>query len=214
MRSAHAAGAVTARQVEEVPSAELDLGMSLRLAALMPRDKVNRTGFSGGCDTNPGAAQCAMPPNTTTQLFAERCGGKGVVLAALQSHVAGDRFPVPGDGYLGEEQAGHALAFSLRVGLDYTILPLTCSLAGAVLRIRSSLDDLLGRLPARPPPARLSGAARPAWCVQGRRTAGAPARERGAAPPGRPGPLPAGRSALARGPVPAGPATAGLRCSR
>jgi hypothetical protein len=42
--------------------------------------------------------------------------GKGVVLPALQSHVAGDRFPVPGDGNVGEQQAGHALAFSLRSG--------------------------------------------------------------------------------------------------
>jgi hypothetical protein len=37
-------------------------------------------------------------------------------LAALPSHVAGDRFRVPGDGDVGEEQAGHALAFPLRGG--------------------------------------------------------------------------------------------------
>ena len=42
--------------------------------------------------------------------------GDGVVLPALPSHVAGDRFCVPGDGDVGEEQAGHALALSLRGG--------------------------------------------------------------------------------------------------
>src|ERR1039458_6247335 len=69
----------------------------------------------------------------------------------------------------------------------------------------SSLSDLLGRLPARVPSARLSDGAGPAGGVEGRRSPGAPARERGAAPPDRPGPLPAGRPAVALVTVPADP---------
>jgi hypothetical protein len=42
--------------------------------------------------------------------------GDGAVLPALPSHVAGDRFRVPGDGDVVEEQAGDALAFPLRGG--------------------------------------------------------------------------------------------------
>jgi hypothetical protein len=42
--------------------------------------------------------------------------GQAVVLPALPSDVAGDRFRVPGDGDVGEEQAGDALAFSLGSG--------------------------------------------------------------------------------------------------
>jgi tetratricopeptide (TPR) repeat protein len=71
--------------------------------------------------------------------------------------------------------------------------------------LRSSGNDLLGRLPARALPARLPDGAGPARGVQGCRAAGAPARERGAAPPRRPGPLPAGRPAVARCAVEADP---------
>src|ERR1035441_6342911 len=71
--------------------------------------------------------------------------------------------------------------------------------------LRSSLSDLLGRLPARPLPARRPDGAGPARGVQGRRAPGAPARERGAAPPHRPGPLPASRPAVARSIVEADP---------
>ena len=67
--------------------------------------------------------------------------------------------------------------------------------------LRSSLSDLLGRLPARALSARLSDGAGPARGVQGCRTPGAPAPERGAAPPDRPGPLPAVRPAMALGTV-------------
>jgi hypothetical protein len=87
------------------------------------------------------------------------------------------------------------------VGLDYSIWP------GQSCGLGSSLSDLLGRLPARPLPARRPDGAGPARGVQGRRTPGAPARERGAAPPDQPGPLPAGRPAVPRGTVPAGPPT-------
>jgi len=69
----------------------------------------------------------------------------------------------------------------------------------------SSLSDLLGRLPGRALPARLSDGAGPARGAQGCRTPGAPAREHGAAPPDRPGPLPASQPAVAFGTVPADP---------
>src|SRR6266550_2448096 len=71
--------------------------------------------------------------------------------------------------------------------------------------LRSSLSDLLGRLPGRALSARLCDGAGPACGVQGCRTPGAPARERDAAPPYRPGWLRAGRPAVARGTVPADP---------
>ena len=55
----------------------------------------------------------------------------------------------------------------------------------------SSLSDHFGRLPACTLSAGLPDGAGPAPGVQGRRALGAPARERRAAPPGQPGPLPA-----------------------
>ena len=61
-----------------------------------------------------------------------------------------------------------------------------------------------GRLPARSLSARLPDGADPASGVQGRRAPGAPARERGAPPPDQPGPLPAGRPAVAGSTVAAG----------
>jgi hypothetical protein len=78
----------------------------------------------------------------------------------------------------------------------------------------SSLRDLLGRLPACALSAESSDGAGPGRGVRGRRTPGAAARERGAAPPNRPGSLPAGRPAVARGAVQAGspaPVGRGLR---
>ena len=69
------------------------------------------------------------------------------------------------------------------VGLDYSIW-----LVGG---LRSSLDALLGRLPGGAPPAQLPDRAGPERGVQRRRTPGAAARERRAAPPDQQGPLPA-----------------------
>jgi len=69
----------------------------------------------------------------------------------------------------------------------------------------SSLRDLLGHLPACALSAELSDGAGPGRGVQRCRTPGAATRERGAAPPDRPGPLPAERPAVARGTVQAGP---------
>ncbi len=87
------------------------------------------------------------------------------------------------------------------MGLDYWIWP------GRVVVLGSSLSDPFAHLPARALSARLPDGADPAPGIQGRRAPGAPARERGAAPPDRPGPLPAGpavaRSTVATGPAPA-----------
>src|SRR5262249_18734218 len=85
------------------------------------------------------------------------------------------------------------------VGLDYWIWPGQASWLG------SSLSDHFRPLPARTLPARLPDGAGTAPGVQGRRTAGAPARERGLAPPDRPGPLRASRPAVAGGTVATGP---------
>jgi transposase len=71
----------------------------------------------------------------------------------------------------------------------------TVTWPGQSCGLRSSLSDLLRRLPARTPSARLPDGAGPARGVQGCRPPGAPAPERVAAPPDRPGPLPAGRPA-------------------
>ena len=65
----------------------------------------------------------------------------------------------------------------------------------------SSLSDHFGPLPACTPPAQLPDGAGTAPGVQRRRAPGAPARECGLAPPGRPGPLRAGRPAMASGTV-------------
>jgi hypothetical protein len=67
--------------------------------------------------------------------------------------------------------------------------------------LRSSPSDLLGPLPACALFARLPDGGEPSPGVQGCRVPGAPARERSAAPPDRPGPLPAGRPAVARATV-------------
>src|ERR1035437_2346199 len=94
------------------------------------------------------------------------------------------------------------------VGLDYSIWP------RQACRLGSSLSDLLRRLPTRALPARRPDGAGPGWGVPGRRTPGAPARERDPAPPDQPGPLPAGRPAVARStvpPDPPAPAGRGLR---
>ena len=56
----------------------------------------------------------------------------------------------------------------------------------------SSLSDLFDRQPGRALSARLPDGADPAPDVQGCRTPGAPARERGPSPPDQPGPLSAG----------------------
>src|SRR6266581_8427787 len=85
------------------------------------------------------------------------------------------------------------------VGLDCWIWP------GRLTGLGSSLSDLLGCLPGRALPARLSDGASPARGVQGRRAHGAPARERGGAPPDQPGPMPAGWPAVVLGTVPADP---------
>jgi hypothetical protein len=53
-------------------------------------------------------------------------------------------------------------------------------------RLASSVRDLLGRLPAHALPARLPDATDPAGDIERRRATGTTARERGAAPPGRP----------------------------
>src|SRR5271166_7043310 len=74
---------------------------------------------------------------------------------------------------------------------------ITGSWPGRTSRLGSSLSDHFGRLPARSLSARLPDGADPASGVQGRRALGAPARERGASPPDQPGPLPAGRPAMA-----------------
>src|ERR1700755_2423339 len=85
------------------------------------------------------------------------------------------------------------------VGLDYWIWP------GQASRLGSSLSDTLRPLPARTLPARLPDGADAAPGVQGRRNPGAPARERGLAPPDRPGPLRASRPAVAGGGGAVGP---------
>jgi hypothetical protein len=85
------------------------------------------------------------------------------------------------------------------VGLDYWIWP------GEASRLGSSLSNHFGPLPARTLPAGLPDGAGTATGVQGRRAPGTPARERGLAPPGRPGPLSSGRPAVVRGTVAAGP---------
>src|SRR6266487_6239143 len=69
---------------------------------------------------------------------------------------------------------------SYPVGLDYWIWP------GWHGGLGSSLSDLFGPLPGRALSARLPDGANPAPGVQGFRAAGAPARERGAAPPDQP----------------------------
>src|ERR1700733_11007866 len=74
---------------------------------------------------------------------------------------------------------------------------ITGSWPGRTSLLGSSLSDHFGRLPARSLSARLPDHADPASGVQGRRASGAPTRERGLAPPDRPGPLPAGRPAVA-----------------
>src|SRR5260221_14395905 len=81
------------------------------------------------------------------------------------------------------------------VGLDYWILPRRTS------RLGSSLSDHFSCLPARALSAELPDGADPAPGIQGCRALGAPARERGLAPSDRPGPLRAGRPAVARGTV-------------
>jgi hypothetical protein len=77
------------------------------------------------------------------------------------------------------------------VGLDYWILPRRTS------RLRSSLSDHFGCLPARTLSAQLPDGVDQARGIQGCRASGAPAREHGLAPPGRPGPLRAGRPTVA-----------------
>ena len=81
------------------------------------------------------------------------------------------------------------------VGLDYWIWPVRAFWLG------SSLSDHFGPLPACTLSAQLPDGAGTAPGVQGRRTPGAPARERGLAPPDRPGPLRASRPAMAGGTV-------------
>lgn len=85
------------------------------------------------------------------------------------------------------------------VRLDYWIGP------GRAGGLGSSLSDHFGRLPARALPAGLPDGADPGSDVQGRRAVGAASRERRAAPSGWPGPLPAGRPAVACGAVAADP---------
>src|SRR5208283_809116 len=72
---------------------------------------------------------------------------------------------------------------------------------GRTSRLGLSLSDHFGCVPARTLPAGLPDGADAAPGVQGRRAPGAPARERGLAPPDRPGPLQARRPAVARGTV-------------
>jgi hypothetical protein len=67
------------------------------------------------------------------------------------------------------------------VRLDYWI---------GLVGLGSSLSDHFGRLPALALPAGLPDGAEPGSDVQGRRAFGAAPRERRAAPPGWPGPLP------------------------
>jgi hypothetical protein len=86
-------------------------------------------------------------------------------------------------------------ALARLVGLDYWIWPVWASGQG------SSLSDHFGPLPACTPPAQLPDGAGTAPGVQRRRAPGTPARECGLAPPGRPGPLRAGRPAMASGTV-------------
>src|SRR5260221_558913 len=81
------------------------------------------------------------------------------------------------------------------VGLDYWILPRRTS------RLGSSLSDHFSCLPARALSAELPDGADPAPGIQGCRALGTPARERGLAPSDRPGPVRAGRPAVARGTV-------------
>jgi hypothetical protein len=84
------------------------------------------------------------------------------------------------------------------VGLDYRIGP------GRAGRLGSSLSDHFGRLRARTLPAGLPDGAGPGPGVQGRRALGAPPPERGPSPPDRPGPIRAGRPAVARGAIATG----------
>jgi hypothetical protein len=74
------------------------------------------------------------------------------------------------------------IACAWPVRLDYWIG------SGRAGGLGSSLSDHFGRLPARTLPTRLPDGAVPGPSVHGRRALGAPARERTAAPPGRPGP--------------------------
>jgi hypothetical protein len=73
-------------------------------------------------------------------------------------------------------------------GLDYWIT------SGRTGGLGSSWSDHFGCLPACTPSAGLPDGADPAPDVQGRRALGTPARERSAAPPDQPGPLPASRA--------------------
>ena len=85
---------------------------------------------------------------------------------------------------------------------------------GRTSRLGSSLSDHFGRLPARSP-AQLPDGADPAPGIQGCRALGAPARERGLAPPDQPGPLRAGRPVVAGGNVAIDsppPVGRGVRC--
>src|SRR5258706_7945931 len=93
------------------------------------------------------------------------------------------------------EQPPESAAAVAHVGLDYWILPRRTSRQG------SSLSDHFSCLPARALSAELPDGADPAPGIQGCRAPGAPARERGLAPSDRPGPLRAGRPAVARGTV-------------
>jgi hypothetical protein len=88
------------------------------------------------------------------------------------------------------------------VGLDYWVWP------GRLAVLGSSLSAAFARLPARALSARLPEGADPAPGIQGSRAPGAPARERGIAPPDQPGPLPARRPAMAGSTVATGPAQA------
>jgi NB-ARC domain len=96
-------------------------------------------------------------------------------------------------GESGDPAAAAALFAEIadRVGLDYWIWP------GQASRLGSSLSDHFRPLSA----CTLPDGAGTAPDVQGRRTAGAPSRERCLAPPGWPGPLRAGRPAVASGTV-------------
>jgi hypothetical protein len=109
----------------------------------------------------------------------------------------------PGPGVLTRSRGRLALVLApttpVPVGLDYWITP------GRTGGLGSSLSDHFGRLPACTPSAGLPDGADPAPDVQGRRALGTPARERSAAPPDQPCPLPASRPAVARGSAAADP---------
>src|SRR5258707_13322764 len=132
-------------------------------------------------------------------------------LARVQHAPAHVQVPVAAGQGLGSVQVGVGSAggllplprrwpvsFALRlqpVGLDYWILPRRTS------RLGSSLSDHFSCLPARALSAELPDGADPAPGIQGCRALGTPARERGLAPSDRPGPVRAGRPAVARGTV-------------